>query len=564
VYIAVVEVPPSNLRYEYSAERHQYEPFYDGFISRFVASPPLPLGTTLNVRTGIITGELFREEDVGNFTIVGHGFESTVAAVVRIDRVAVPDPAEVEDQLIYHSYSMRVANNTAVFNAPLRAPPCTFALDQNTPASLLPSGVTFETTSGTFRGTPVAPMARQLFVVRCSSRAARVFLQVFEEPRISMARYSFSLTKGEKANGLEISVTGMQSISSVTAVPRLPLGLDFNSSGQGTVEIAGTPQQVAAETTYDVIVRSALGAVARQQVILKVSENPPQAVGITNAIRSLQVGRYEEFYPAAWDSSISIGRFSIAPDPPAGMSFSDGKLFGAPTALLRAIPFTITASNSGGARSVSFFLEVTADGSAEAVRITEEVPRSGDSLPVTAAVMSLLILVLFFVVVYMLFLAWRARRRRTIAEKARETLEARIARYKAKKREEELAALEAALRAKQAEEARLRAIEEAKRKPKPLSEIGEVPDRIVDLFAKLGLKPAHAENLIRENVGVLDLPHLRTEELNALVPNAKARAKLLHYIKDVLVPYIAPPEARGWFTGEAPRSSSAEWQQAAQ
>jgi hypothetical protein len=148
------------------------------------------------------------------------------------------------------------------------------------------------------------------------------------------------------------TISGQVTHYSVT--PALPAGLSVN---QGDGAIAGTPQALAARTTYTVTASNSVGSASATVSI--VVDAPANEVSYASPAYSFTVGMPAQSITPV----LQIGQatsFSISPALPAGLDFDSatGVISGTPTAALASTPYTVTAQVAGEAATTSLALTV--------------------------------------------------------------------------------------------------------------------------------------------------------------------------------------------------------------
>ena len=138
-------------------------------------------------------------------------------------------------------------------------------------------------------------------------------------------------------------------IAAFSAAPALPGGLVLDAS---TGVISGTPGGLKAAATYT-LTGTGPGGATQAQVSLAVVDVPP-AISYGSGSYTFTTGQAIPVLTPV-NTGGPIVSWSVSPAVPAGLVFSsaDGSLSGTPTAVSAAAGYLITATNTGGASSVS-------------------------------------------------------------------------------------------------------------------------------------------------------------------------------------------------------------------
>ena len=222
-----------------------------GEIVSWTISPALPNGLTFDTSTGVLSGtpiELFNRT---MFTVNATNTGGTATAYINLT---------VVDELPTVAYSpddLSMANNTVSSDLPL-APALTGAgeIVTWTISPALPSGLAFDTSTGTITGTATELLTRTMFTVNATNTGgtatAYINLTVIDVvPTVSYSPDDLSMTNNTVSSDLPLAptLTGAGEIVSWTISPALPSGLAFDTS---TGTISGTATELLARTMFTV------------------------------------------------------------------------------------------------------------------------------------------------------------------------------------------------------------------------------------------------------------------------------------------------------------------------
>jgi hypothetical protein len=244
----------------------------------FSISPSLPSGLTFNTATGAISGTPNQAQSLRSYTVTASGLGGSSTAVFTLTVVA----AEVAPQIALSNSVQNVTLGneiTTVISTNLGG-----SINTNgysiSPA--LPSGLNFNTSTGSISGTPTQAQTLQSYSVTATGLAGistatftlTVLAQVMA-PSISLSNSVQSVNVGNQI--LTVSTTnvgGTINPSGYTISPNLPAGLSFNSSNGS---ISGTPSQAQTSRSYT-ITATGIGGTSSATFTLTVNAPVPKVV----------------------------------------------------------------------------------------------------------------------------------------------------------------------------------------------------------------------------------------------------------------------------------------------
>jgi streptogramin lyase len=320
-------------------------------------SGTLPSGVTFDASTGVLSGTPAAGSG-GTYPITftadnGVGSGATQAFTLTVtQRAAITSAAST-------SFAVGKAGSFTVTATGSPAP----AVAETGP---LPSGVTFDASTGVLSGTPAAGTGGTYPITFTAHNgvgadATQAFtLTVTQQASITSAA-STSFTVGE-AGSFTVTVTGSPAPTVAEAGP-LPSGVTFHAS---TGMLSGTPAAGTAGT-YPITftAHNGVGADATQAFTLTVSPSGASAPAISSAASvTFAAGKAGAFTVTTTGSPLARLTVTSRPKLPRGVTFADN---GNGTARLAGTPppgsqgtyaLTITASNSGGSVTQRFLLVV--------------------------------------------------------------------------------------------------------------------------------------------------------------------------------------------------------------
>ena len=320
----------------------------------FAISAGLPAGLVFNTTTGQLTGTPAAPFALTNFTVTvtdaaatpsSKTFSLTINGPLTTTQ-AVPTKVGTVGAAIASFIPVTAAGGTI---------PYVFALS----GGALPTGLTFNTTTGAISGTPTTTLAATPFTVTVTDNVGAISSKNFTLT-VNAALVATQAVPTTTANaGAPLSfipVTGSNGSTPYTFAltgTALPAGLTFNTT---TGAVSGTPGVADATTVRTVTITDAAGAQASATFSLTV--NGPLTTTQAIASRTVNSGApIAPFTPVTAAGGTAPLTFSIAPSLPAALTINGatGEISGTPAAALAATVFTVTVTDNTAAQSSKTF-----------------------------------------------------------------------------------------------------------------------------------------------------------------------------------------------------------------
>ncbi|MGJ5149972.1 putative Ig domain-containing protein [Bradyrhizobium sp. HKCCYLR1023] len=341
-------------------------------------APALPAGLSLNTSSGAITGTPTASSGATTYTVTVTDSNSATASNTFSLTV---NTAVTATQSVS---SATVTVNTAITSfTPVTGgggtTPRSYAI-----APTLPTGLSFNTSTGQVSGTPTVTSSTTTYTVTVTDSnggtASNTFQLTVNGPvSATQAIASKTLTQNAAATSFTpVTGSGGTPPLSYGVAPALPTGLTLNTS---TGAITGTPTVTSGATTYTVTVTDANTATASNTFSLTVNS----AVTATQAIASRTFTANQAitaFTPVTGGGGTGTLTYSISPSLPAGLSISasTGAISGTPSTSAATATYTVTVTDTNNGTATNTF-SLTVNG---AVSATQSIPAKSLTVNVAA------------------------------------------------------------------------------------------------------------------------------------------------------------------------------------
>ncbi|WP_454632969.1 putative Ig domain-containing protein [Bradyrhizobium cenepequi] len=315
-------------------------------------SPSLPAGLNFITSNGVITGTPTATIGPTTFTVTvtdANGSTNSNSFTLKVNS-AVTATQSISSKALTQNVS---TSFTPVIGGG-GTTPFSYSISPS-----LPTGLTFNTSTGAITGTPSVTLATTSFTVTVTDNnnatATNTFiLTVNGAVTATTAIGSTSLTVNRTATSFT-PVTGSGGTGALTysVSPTLPAGLSLNPANGA---VTGAPTAAIAATTFTVTVTDANGATATASFNLRVNG----AVIATTGIASIMLTANRaatSFIPVTGTGGTGALTYSVSPTLPAGLSLNpaNGAVTGTPTAAIAATTFTMTVTDANGATATAAF-----------------------------------------------------------------------------------------------------------------------------------------------------------------------------------------------------------------
>ena len=320
----------------------------------------LPTGLFFGATNGTFWGTPTQLWPVTSYTVWANNSGGSTSATVTISVVdQIPTLAYVPSALV-------LVNNTAHADMPLHAvltgpgDITSWAIND----SVLPTGLNFGTTNGTFWGTPTALWPSTAYTVWANNSGGSVtatvtFGVIDQLPTFAATLYTFQFTNNTTSPDLPYTpvLNGPGTITEWGMSGTLPAGLFFEPSN---ATLWGVPTQLWPNTGYTIYANNSGGTSTLSLTLEVVDQLPvlsyvPATLDLVNNTAHADLPLEATLTgPGEITSWVLVGAL------PEGLSFgtTNGTVWGIATELWPATTYTVWANNSGGSSSATLVISV--------------------------------------------------------------------------------------------------------------------------------------------------------------------------------------------------------------
>jgi hypothetical protein len=327
------------------------EPVVTGTVDTWTVAPALPDGLTLDPVTGIISGTPEWTQTAIEYTIYATNKYGTASVTISITiNLAPPTGLSYSTTSAVYTIDEIIINNT---------PTVTGTVTSWSISPILPSGLTFDTSTGVISGTPHVQQTAQQYTITASNSdgstntSISITVNIAPPSALSYSMTSAVYTRDEVITNNIPTVTG--TVTSWSVDPELPGRLALDPV---TGVISGIPDTEQAATEYTITAGNGYGLIT---ATISITVNLAAPTGLSYSTTSAVYTKDAVVSPNMPTVTGTVTVWSVSPDLPHGLTLNTttGVITGTPDTEQAAIEYTITASNSSGSTTGTISITVS-------------------------------------------------------------------------------------------------------------------------------------------------------------------------------------------------------------
>ncbi len=313
-----------------------------GTVTSYSIDNTLPSGLTFNTITGVISGTPTVSSAETTYTITASNSTGTSSSTITFSVIAPPNISYSS------SITFRIGTSYTITPTNSSGPVSSYSIDNT-----LPSGLTFNTTTGVISGIPDgSPTPSVPYIITAtgptgatSSKTVNIIIK-YRLPVISYSSTTKIFTNGYAIDSMTPTNTGGP-VTSYSVSPSLPSGLSIDST---TGVISGTPSVTASQANYVV---TATGSGGNGSVTLTLTVVDPPSISYPTPLTRTFTTSYAISSIIPSNSGGDISGYAVSPSLPSGLSIDSttGVISGTPTATRSATNYVVTATGTGSVTS---------------------------------------------------------------------------------------------------------------------------------------------------------------------------------------------------------------------
>ena len=342
-------------------------------LTNFTVSPSLPAGLSMDPNTGAISGTVFSYWKEQNYTVsaqkpdnegavtavLNFGFSSTKG--VPVDNTTEHSDLRYPQKFITLVVGQAMTPVTPTYEGPQDVTSFSCGDCNNTPG-LTELGLTFDSATGTFSGTPTNPITRRVFNAIDGNLTGELIITIIEgaPTNLTYSDNSASYPVGYAITTNTPAASG-GNVASYSVSPALPAGLSLNTT---TGDITGTPTTLQSSANYTITATNVAGS-GTKQISITVTNSAPAALSYVTVSARYTVGASITANTPIITGGGTPTSYSVNPALPSGLALdtSTGVISGMPTVMTATASYTVTATNAVGSANKVIGINVVVPGS---------------------------------------------------------------------------------------------------------------------------------------------------------------------------------------------------------
>ncbi|MBT94138.1 MAG: hypothetical protein CMA60_04855, partial [Euryarchaeota archaeon] len=284
-----------------------------GTVTSWAITPALPAGLTFSTSTGEISGTPTVVQSANSYTVYANNTGGSATASITI---TVNDA--IPSNIVYSGSPFTLTKDSAMTNATPTSTGGAVVSWSISPS--VPSGLTFNTSTGEISGTPTAVSSSTMYTVTATNTGGSatttisILVNDAAPDAVSYGTSTLTLTRNTTMTAITPTSAG-GTVVSWSVSPALPVGLTLDTS---TGAISGTPTGINASATYTITATNAGGSNSTTLVIA-VNDIAPSSVAYSpNSFTIAKNSTMTSVTPTSTGGAVTS--WSISPALPSGLS----------------------------------------------------------------------------------------------------------------------------------------------------------------------------------------------------------------------------------------------------
>ncbi len=311
----------------------------------FTVNPSLPIGLSIDQKTGAISGTPSVSSAQAAYTITFTGTGIYTDATKQVS-IAVKEPVNLTTSVA----TLTATKGKSITPITVTKNPSA-ATGSFTVSPSLPTGLSIDQKTGAISGTPSVSSAQTTYTITFTGTGIyadatkQVSITVEGSVNLTTSVATLTATKGQSITPITVTKNPSVATGNFSVNPSLPIGLSID---QKTGAISGTPSVSSAQAVYTI---TFTGTGVYVNATAKVNIAVEEPVNLTTSVATLIATKGQSITPitVTKNPSAATGGFTVSPSLPTGLSIDQGTgaISGTPSVLASQATYTITFTGTG-------------------------------------------------------------------------------------------------------------------------------------------------------------------------------------------------------------------------